>query len=309
MTGNYFDYPTGTDSAPWNDLLDRDPGNNATFFDNGHYTIGHPYWRTEVGAHENSDSPYGTFDQGGNVWEWNEAVRGSDRGLRAGSFNGSYPAILRAVYRWSRHPSCEFSGFGFRVANKVACGNGTIEDSEECDDGGDSDTCDADCTVAECGDGTLNITAGEDCDDGNTQAGDGCDENCQFDLGACCVGTICRIRTVPDCSDLDGSFLGLNSTCNVPDADGDRLRDECDGCPDDPDKIQPGICGCHVDDNADADGDSVPDCIDQCTGVDDTIYAPECADAIPTVSEWGVAALALLLLVVAKVVFRRRAAV
>ena len=63
-----------------------------------------------------------------------------------------------------------------------------------------------------------------------------------------------------------------------------------------------------MDDTADSDDDGVPDCIDQCTGVDDTIYAPECADAIPTVSEWGVAALALLLLVVAKLVFRRRAA-
>ena len=79
VTGNYWDYPTSSNSVPINVLGDpTDPGNNATYYDyygtgTGGYTIGSPYYRTEVGAHENSDSPYGTFDQGGNVWEWNEA--------------------------------------------------------------------------------------------------------------------------------------------------------------------------------------------------------------------------------------------
>ena len=86
VTGNYWDYPTGTDAGPSNDLIDPDPGNNATFYGYpGDFTIGSPYYRTEVGAHENSDSPYGTFDQGGNVFEWNEAVlSGSYRGVRGG---------------------------------------------------------------------------------------------------------------------------------------------------------------------------------------------------------------------------------
>ena len=115
-TGNYFDYPTSSDSVPSNDLIDPDPGNNATFYDSG-YTIGSPYYRTEVGAHENSDSPYDTFDQGGNVFEWNEAIlSGSYRGLRGGSF-GYYDGTLRASYRsYYNYPTYEVDNIGFRVS-------------------------------------------------------------------------------------------------------------------------------------------------------------------------------------------------
>ena len=117
-TGNYFDYPTSNDSAPSNDLVEPiDPGNNATFYDSG-YTIGSPYYRTEFGAHENSDSPYGTFDQGGNVWEWNEALIGSYRGLRGGSFGGV--DVLFASYRNGNSPTLELSSVGFRVSEVPA---------------------------------------------------------------------------------------------------------------------------------------------------------------------------------------------
>lgn len=58
------------------------------------------------------------------------------------------------------------------------CGNGTTDPGEDCDDAGPSATCDADCTVAECGDGTLNLQANEACDDGNTDAGDACSSSC-----------------------------------------------------------------------------------------------------------------------------------
>ena len=116
VTGNYFDYPTSSDSAPSNDLIDPDPGNNATFYDSG-YTIGSPYYRTEVGAHENSDSPYGTFDMGGNVWEWNEALIGSYRGFRGGSFNGSGGYNLSSSGRFDFNPNYELDNMGFRVAS------------------------------------------------------------------------------------------------------------------------------------------------------------------------------------------------
>ena len=68
-------------------------------------------------------------------------------------------------------------------ATPCSCGDsivgGCTEFGEDCDDGGESATCNQDCTTSVCGDGKLNVTAGEQCDDGNTDNGDGCDETCQ----------------------------------------------------------------------------------------------------------------------------------
>ncbi len=115
-TGNYWDYPTGTDSTPSNDLSTPDPGNNADFNQSG-YTIGSPYYRTEVGEFENSDSPYGTFDQGGNLWEWNETAISSSRGVRGGHWS-HYSRSLLASNRYLYSPTYEdHYGFGFRVAS------------------------------------------------------------------------------------------------------------------------------------------------------------------------------------------------
>lgn|GEM_PF-3337884 len=59
--------------------------------------------------------------------------------------------------------------------------------------------------------------------------------------------------------------------CDVSDLDIDELTGmpRClspiiDLCPNDPLKTRPGICGCGVSDEDDADGDTVPDCIDKC---------------------------------------------
>ena len=116
--GAYYDYPTGTNSVPSNVLgTPTDPGNNATFY-NGSLTIGSPYYRTEVGAHENSESAYGTFDQGGNVWEWNEAIiGGSSRGLRGGSWSSDGAVNLLASFRDGYgYPPSENHSIGFRVS-------------------------------------------------------------------------------------------------------------------------------------------------------------------------------------------------
>jgi len=115
-SGNYWSQPTRTNSAVSNDLIDPDPGNNATFQRPGpDFTIGAPYFRTEVGAHENSASPYGTYDQGGNVLEFNETVPENDiRGIRGGSwFWGDISKFQRPL---DMHSSDQFSDLGFRVA-------------------------------------------------------------------------------------------------------------------------------------------------------------------------------------------------
>ncbi|MCG8409567.1 MAG: right-handed parallel beta-helix repeat-containing protein [Phycisphaerales bacterium] len=60
--------------------------------------------------------------------------------------------------------------------------------------------------------------------------------------------------------------------CGVPDVDRDNdgTCDDVDGCPDDPNKAEPGECGCGNPDT-DSDGDGVADCNDVCDGFDDTV--------------------------------------
>jgi cysteine-rich repeat protein len=47
----------------------------------------------------------------------------------------------------------------------TGCGNGIPTAGEQCDTGGQTAACDADCTLAICGDGTLNTSGVEVCDD------------------------------------------------------------------------------------------------------------------------------------------------
>jgi formylglycine-generating enzyme required for sulfatase activity len=114
VTGNYWRYPTSADSGVSNQLVDPDPGNNATF---GNTTIGAPYFRTEVGAHENSESPYGTFDQGGNVMEFTETVPEPDiRRMRGGAWDFGQSTMSAGSIDDVMHSSDEFNDLGFRLA-------------------------------------------------------------------------------------------------------------------------------------------------------------------------------------------------
>jgi hypothetical protein len=116
VTGNYWNYPTTADAGVSNQLIDPDPGNNATFSENQVRTIGPPYYRTEAGAHENSESPYGTFDQGGNVQEFTEAVPESDiRRIRGGSWFWGGTLMSASDVDDVMHSSDQFNDLGFRL--------------------------------------------------------------------------------------------------------------------------------------------------------------------------------------------------
>jgi len=123
VTGNYWDYPTATDvpSTPGRDMIDAD-GYNANYYGDLYPIDSGMYVSTNVGEFQSSDSPYGTFDQGGNVWEWNETVvyeleTESSRGIRGGSFN-HYSDALLAYSRNQANPTYVSNGnLGFRVAS------------------------------------------------------------------------------------------------------------------------------------------------------------------------------------------------
>jgi len=122
----YWDYPMQSDisTIPSNVITNPDGGNNANFYEAGSTifgSIGSPYYRTNVGEFENSGSAYGTFDQCGNVFEWNEAIvyqdaNNTDRGLRGGSFDDDGHFLQASARYDGGYPACEASHFGFRVA-------------------------------------------------------------------------------------------------------------------------------------------------------------------------------------------------
>ena len=107
---SYFDYPAGSDTQTGCTA----PGATANTANCNNAVAD----LTDVGSYTGAASPNGTFDQGGNVTEWNEEnFFGSFRGLRGGSFNFS-PIILAASYEFPfGDPSLEDERFGFRVAS------------------------------------------------------------------------------------------------------------------------------------------------------------------------------------------------
>ena len=118
----YYDYPTGTDTTPDNNLPSLDSGNSANFRDGGVYTTtgGYLYPLTDVGAYTLSASPYGTFDQGGNVGEWTETLVSSPGGglfpgARGGGFYGN-SNYLSSLYRQYSISTNDGTDLGFRVA-------------------------------------------------------------------------------------------------------------------------------------------------------------------------------------------------
>ncbi len=90
-----------------------------------------------------------------------------------------------AVWTSASDQDGDFGGvFGQRFAlQQSPCGNSILDLGEQCDDGNtaDGDGCDSNCTPTACGNAI--VTIGEACDDGNAVDGDGCSATCQDQAG------------------------------------------------------------------------------------------------------------------------------
>jgi formylglycine-generating enzyme required for sulfatase activity len=107
----YFAFPAGFDAETKCALPGATP--NAANCDSAVGAV------TDVGAYSGSASPYGTFDQGGNVSEWNEQTLGSlGRSIRGGGWLGQAVFLATSVPGYN-DPTYENAFLGFRVASLV----------------------------------------------------------------------------------------------------------------------------------------------------------------------------------------------
>ncbi|NDC55032.1 MAG: PEP-CTERM sorting domain-containing protein, partial [Planctomycetia bacterium] len=125
-SGGYYAFATQSNSDPGNVL---GGGANRANYNDGVYSVtqsdrleGLQNYLTDVGAFTDSASFYGTFDQTGNVFQWNDldGTAGSSRGLRGGSWLAGVPDNLRSSFRLEFAPTSESDFIGFRLASPVA---------------------------------------------------------------------------------------------------------------------------------------------------------------------------------------------
>ena len=131
--GGYYAYATQSNTIQGNVV---GSAANQANYNNGVYSVtqlgsysSSQNYLTDVGAFTNSGSFYGTFDQSGNVYQWNDldGAPGSSRGLRGGDWGNGAFAVSSSV-SVSVGPSGEFSNGGaFRLASPVSGPSGVPE--------------------------------------------------------------------------------------------------------------------------------------------------------------------------------------
>jgi probable HAF family extracellular repeat protein len=187
--------------------------------------------------------------------------RGNDLSIMRieGDFGGTVTLTGSVLLTWNaRHPP-KNSQLAFRVtAGRVA--GAEPDPSPDCNDNGVPD------------DQDILSGAEEDCN------GNGIPDSCDLANGARSdvngngvpdeCEPDCNGNGIPDTVDIaDGTSAdcdgdGTPDECQT-DSDGDGVIDQCEDCPNDPNKTEPGECGCGVPD-ADGDDDGVLDCYDLC---------------------------------------------
>ena len=141
---NYWLYPMQTNLQPFSaHPLGATPSNSragnffsfdsiANGYDEGYALTSSPSFITSqnylirVGAYTQARSFFGTFDQGGNVSEWNDTMDASaSRGVRGGSWGGN-TVDLRASSRGFLDASGAGNVLGFRVATVATVPEPTV---------------------------------------------------------------------------------------------------------------------------------------------------------------------------------------
>jgi formylglycine-generating enzyme required for sulfatase activity len=112
----YYTYPTKSYTTPGNSLaLALSASNEANY-----YLTDPTNYLTPVGSFVLSPGPYGTYDMGGDVFQWNEAnISDSFRQLRGGSWDDA-SATLASSWSNTDLPTLESNDGGFRIASSVA---------------------------------------------------------------------------------------------------------------------------------------------------------------------------------------------
>jgi formylglycine-generating enzyme required for sulfatase activity len=120
-SASYFAYPAGSNHATTCAAPTATPNSancNAAAFP--------PFGElTPVGSYTGSASPYGAFDMGGDVHQWNDAIFGSDRGLRGGNFLAS-SFFLAASSGGENSPTIEYDFIGIRLSMIPEPGTGLL---------------------------------------------------------------------------------------------------------------------------------------------------------------------------------------
>jgi PEP-CTERM putative exosortase interaction domain len=121
-TTSYYDYPTSSDTPPTCSAPTA-VANHANCRGGAGHVV-------DVGSYPGSASPYGTFDEGGNVAEWNEAILTLPntiplRGIRGFAYSSDV-SYLAASARGSFPPSEDFAAIGFRLVMIPEPGTGLL---------------------------------------------------------------------------------------------------------------------------------------------------------------------------------------
>ncbi len=195
------------------------------------------------------------------------------------------------------------------------CGDNIVDSGDACDDGVDNsdtvpDACRSDCTLPACGDDVTDSE--EECDGADDAA---CPGVCRAD----CICRVCGDGILDPGEECDDGLANSDTTPDACRTDctlascGDGLIDDGEMCDGSDDALCPGAC--RTDCVCGVCGNRIREAGEECDR-NDAAACPgncghdcKCITAIPTVSQWGLVVLALLLLTCAKVWYRRSVAV